>query len=331
MNRLAIIGAGSWGTALAIALYSRFDEIRIWAREPQRAIEIEQSGENSRYLPGFRLPQNIFVSSDLEAALKGAGYVLSAVPSAHLRNVFMAAHDYVHPNALVVSATKGLEERSLKRMSQVLAETLDGGRERIGVLSGPAFAKEIAAGEPAAVVIAASELSVAARLQHAFATTALRLYTSSDVVGVELGAALKNVIAIGAGICRGLGLGSNCIAALVTRGLAEITRLAVKMGGDPRTLSGLAGLGDLVLTATGDLSRNRYVGVRLGQGHQLDDILRGMPMIAEGVATCSAAYQLGIQYQADLPIVDQMHAVLYEGKDPHEAIRELMDRPLTCE
>lgn len=331
MNRLAIIGAGSWGTALAIAVSSRFDEIRIWAREPKRAAEIARSGENSRYLPGFRLPENVSVSSDLETALKGAAYLLSAVPSAHLRNVFMAAHDYIHPDAAIVSATKGIEERSLKRMSQVLAETLGTGGARIGVLSGPAFAKEVAAGEPAAVVIAAADSALAARLQHAFATTALRLYTSSDVVGVEVGAALKNVIAIGAGICRGLGLGSNCIAALVTRGLAEITRLAVKMGGDPRTLSGLAGLGDLVLTATGDLSRNRYVGVRLGQGHKLNDILSAMPMIAEGVATCSAAYQLGIQYEADLPIVAQMHAVLYEGKDPREAVRELMDRPLTCE
>jgi len=201
----------------------------------------------------------------------------------------------------------------------------------IAVLSGPTFAKEIAAGEPAAVVIASEEIDLAEKMQRAFATPALRFYTSRDVAGVEVGAAMKNVIALGAGICRGLGLGSNSIAALVTRGLAESTRLAVAMGGDPRTLSGLAGLGDLVLTATGDLSRNRSVGVELGRGRKLDDILAETTMIAEGVATCRAARQLGIRHQLDLPIVAKMYEVLYQGKDARAAIRELMERPLTSE
>ena len=329
---LAVLGAGSWGTALAIALGTRFPDIRLWAREAQRAAEMSQSRQNNRYLPGFQFPATVSISPDLPTTLTGAGMVLSAVPSSHLRTVLLGARDYVSPEAVIVSATKGIEEHTLLRMSQVIAESLDNSaKHRIAVLSGPAFAKEIAAGEPAAVVVAAQEIAVAECVQHAFATPALRLYASGDIVGVELGAALKNVIAIGAGICRGLGLGSNSVAALITRGLAEITRLAVKMGGDPRTLSGLAGLGDLVLTATGDLSRNRYVGVRLGEGHELTQILAGMTMIAEGVSTCRAAYQLGLKQKVDLPIITQMYAVLYQNKNPRLAIRDLMDRPLTNE
>jgi glycerol-3-phosphate dehydrogenase (NAD(P)+) len=216
-------------------------------------------------------------------------------------------------------------------MSQVMSEVLPCSSSSIAVLSGPTFAREVAAGEPAAVVIACEDTSAAEEIQHAFSTPSLRLYVSGDVIGVELGAALKNVIAIGAGICRGLGLGSNSIAALITRGLAEITRLAVAMGGTPRTLSGLAGLGDLVLTATGDLSRNRFVGTQLGEGRKLDDILAGMSMVAEGVATCRAAHQLGIEKSVDLPIINKMHEVLYESRDPRQALRELMERPLTSE
>jgi glycerol-3-phosphate dehydrogenase (NAD(P)+) len=204
-------------------------------------------------------------------------------------------------------------------------------RSPIAVLSGPTFAKEIAAGEPAAVVIACEDAAACEEIQHAFSTSKLRFYASTDVIGTELGAALKNVIAIGAGICQGLGLGSNSIAALVTRGLAEITRLAVAMGGKPRTLSGLAGLGDLVLTATGDLSRNRFVGVQLGRGYSLKETLQQMTMIAEGVGTCKAAYQLGLAKQVDLPIINKMQEVLYENKDPRQALRELMERPLTTE
>jgi glycerol-3-phosphate dehydrogenase (NAD(P)+) len=258
--------------------------------------------------------------------------VLCAVPSSHLRHVLTCAKEFFVGNAIVVSATKGIEERSLSRMSQVIAEILDSdGSTPIAVLSGPTFAKEIAAGEPGAVVVAAQDLEIARQIQRALVTPALRLYASNDVVGVEVGAALKNIIAIGAGICRGLGLGSNSVAALITRGLAEITRLALKLGGDPRTLSGLAGLGDLVLTATGDLSRNRYVGIQLGQGRKLAEILAGMTMIAEGVSTCRAAYQLGLNENADLPIINQMYAVLYQDKDPRHAIRDLMERPLTNE
>lgn len=332
MNRLAVLGAGSWGTALAIALSSRFDEIQVWTRETRRAEEISRSRENRSYLPGFLLPATVSISSDLAAVLADTGLILSAVPSAYLRMVLMAAREYITRDALIVSATKGLEEHTLHRMSLVIEEVLNGlGKGEIAALSGPAFAKEIAAGEPAAVVVAARDIAVAEHVQHALATPTLRLYASDDIIGVELGAALKNVIAIGAGICRGLGLGSNSVAALITRGLAEITRLAVKMGADPRTLSGLAGLGDLVLTATGDLSRNRHVGVQLGQGHELSQILGGMRMVAEGVSTCRAAYQLGLEQKVDLPIITQMYAVLYERKAPRKAIRDLMERPLTNE
>lgn len=330
MKQLAVLGAGSWGTALVIALSARFASIRIWTREADRAAEISQVRENRRYLPGFILPDNAHVSSDLAFTLTDADVVLCAVPSSHLRNVLITAKEFFPREPVIVSATKGIEERTLNRMSQVIAGTVAGPRA-VAVLSGPTFAKEIAAGEPAALAVAAQDIGAARHIQHAFATPALRLYASNDVVGVEVGAALKNIIAIGAGICRGLGLGSNSVAALITRGLAEITRLALKLGGDPRTLSGLAGLGDLVLTATGDLSRNRYVGIQLGQGRKLTEILAGMTMVAEGVSTCRAAHQLGLNENVDLPIINQMYAVLYEAKDPRHAIRDLMDRPLTKE
>ncbi len=329
-GRLAVLGAGSWGTALAIAVAGRFDSIGLWTRDSERAVEMAALRKNRRYLPGFGLPDNVQVSTDLRATLNGSHVVLTAIPSAHLRNVLQFVRPHISTDACVVSATKGLEEGTLCRMSEVLSAMLPE-HASIAVLSGPTFAEEIAAGEPAAVVIAAPELALAEEIQRAFSTPSLRFYTSTDVVGVEMGAALKNVIAIGAGICIGLGLGSNSIAALITRGLAEITRLAVRMGGEPRTLAGLAGLGDLVLTATGNLSRNRFVGFQLGEGRSLEQILAGMTMVAEGVGTCRAAQQLGREMQVDLPIVNKMFEVLYEGKDPRLAIRELMERPLTSE
>lgn len=328
-SRLAILGAGSWGTALAIALAPRFQKVQLWARDEGRASEIMRLRENRSYLPGFLLPENVVVSDNLGAATGGASMILCVVPSRFLRNVLSQAALRIDPGATVVSATKGLEEGTLLRMSQVIEDVL--GPRNISVLSGPTFAKEVAAGEPAAMVVASTRERVAETVQRAFATSSLRLYASCDVVGVELGAALKNVIAIGAGVCKGLGLGSNSVAALVTRGLAEITRLAIAMGGEPRTLSGLAGLGDLVLTATGDLSRNRYVGIHLGEGRTLAQILQGMSMVAEGVGTCRAALLLGERENVDLPIVRKMYEVLYDAKDPREAIRELMDRPLTTE
>ncbi len=340
MKRLAVLGAGSWGTALAIALVSRFEEVSLWARDAAQAATIAAQRENTRYLPGFRLPDHVEISHDLQHTLSGADIVLTVVPSRYLQEVMDRAAEFIAPNTPVVSATKGIEEVSLRRMSQLISETLRVETLRVetlrapspvAVLSGPTFAREIAAGEPAAIVIAASDLAVAEQIQRAFSTPTLRFYTSQDVVGVEIGAALKNVIALGAGICSGLGLGSNSVAALVTRGLAEITRLAVVLGGKERTLSGLAGLGDLVLTATGNLSRNRAVGLQLGKGRKLPEILAQTPMVAEGVSTCNAAYQLGLRHNVSLPIIAKMHEVLYEDKDPRVAIRQLMDRPLTSE
>ncbi len=329
---LAIIGAGSWGTALAIGLAPRFPSVDLWVRDPQRAEEIASLRENKRYLPGCLLPSNVRVSSNAAIALERAGIVLLVVPSHYLRGLVTQLQPLIRPDMRLVSATKGIEEGTCLRMSEVISDVLQSNLPApVSVLSGPTFAKEIALGEPAAVVIACQDQAVAQSIQRAFATPGLRFYASADVTGVELGAALKNVIAIGAGICRGLGLGSNSVAALITRGLAEITRLSVNLGGNPRTLSGLAGLGDLVLTATGDLSRNRSVGIKLGQGQKLAQILDNMTMVAEGVETCRAAHQLGQARNVDMPIVNKMYQVLYEAKGPREAIRELMDRPLTTE
>jgi glycerol-3-phosphate dehydrogenase (NAD(P)+) len=288
--------------------------------------------ENYRYLPGFALPSNVDVSNRLCETLQDAHIILTVIPSKYLRSVATQIREYIAPGALLISATKGIEEGTLLRMSAVLTDTLGDRLEApVAVLSGPTFAKEVAAGEPAAVVVACDDRAVAENVQRCLSTSNFRLYTSEDIIGVEVGAALKNVIAIGAGMCYGLGLGGNSVAALVTRGLAEITRLAVAMGGRPRTLSGLAGLGDLVLTTTGDLSRNRFVGAELGRGRNLEQVLGAMTMIAEGVPTCRAAHELGERFQVDLPIVNQMNEILYNHKDVREAIRELMERPLTKE
>jgi glycerol-3-phosphate dehydrogenase (NAD(P)+) len=324
-----VLGAGSWGSALAIAVAPRFETVNLWAREPARAQLLQESRQNERYLPGFRFPDNVRISSDLQTVAEAADTALIVIPSQHLRLILESFSEFCACATSLVSAVKGIEESSLLRMSQVISGILP--ERPVAALSGPTFAKEIAAGEPAAVVIASEDLQFAAHIQRAFATPTLRFYASDDLTGVEIGAALKNVIAIGAGICRGLGLGSNSVAALITRGLAEITRLALALSAKPRTLSGLAGLGDLVLTATGDLSRNRYVGVQLGQGKRLEEVLAGMKMVAEGVGTCRAARALGNQTGVALPIIGKMYEILYEAKDPRAAISELMDRPLTTE
>ena len=332
MSRLAILGAGSWGTALAIVLAPKFDAVALWARDPAAAQRIGQTHENSRYLSGCRVPENVLCSSELADVLNDCGIVLSAVPSDHTRALFERLRPHVSGDMCFVSATKGIENRSLMRMTEVISDVLRSQfLPRVAALSGPTFAKEVATGEPAAVVIASRDAALAAHVQSAFSSPTFRLYTSEDVIGVEIAAALKNVIAIGAGICKGLGLGSNSVAALVTRGLAELTRLAVALGGKPRTLAGLAGLGDLVLTATGDLSRNRFVGLQLGAGKPLPEILAAMTQVAEGVHTCRAARDLARRAGVEMPIVEKMHEILYEQKPAATAIRELMERPLTSE
>jgi glycerol-3-phosphate dehydrogenase (NAD(P)+) len=331
-NSIAIIGAGSWGTALAVVLAPRFDRVRLWAHEAELVERMAGTRENDIFLAGFKLPENVLPVSDLNLALDDAGVVAGVMPSRFARQLYRAMLPHLNPQMRFVSATKGLENGTLLRMSEVARQVIgEKFAPRIAVLSGPTFAREVARGEPAAVVISSDDQALAVSIQRDFSGPTFRLYTNDDPTGVEIGAALKNVIAIGAGICQGLGLGNNSIAALITRGLAEITRLAVAMGGRPSTLAGLAGLGDLVLTCTGDLSRNRGVGIELAKGRKLPDIISGMAMIAEGIETTSAAVDLARKYNVDLPITQQMGSILRGGRSPREAIRELMERTLRNE
>jgi glycerol-3-phosphate dehydrogenase (NAD(P)+) len=331
--RLAIIGGGSWGTALAMVLAPRSESLRLWVYEADLAARMSHSRVNDVFLPGFRLPDAIQIVRELPAALESADIVLGVMPSHHARSIYSAMRPLLAPSMTLVSATKGLEQGSLLRMSQVIEQVTDQvpGASRVAVLSGPTFAREVAAGNPTAVAISSSNAEVARCVQEAFSGPTFRLYTNADPAGVEVGAALKNVIAIGAGICEGLGLGHNPTAALITRGLAEITRLAIAMGGQAKTLAGLAGLGDLVLTCSGDLSRNRYVGKELGRGRPLSEVLASMRMVAEGVETCGVAVALGAKFGVDLPIMQQMDAVMGGRKTPQDAVRELMDRSLKGE
>ena len=329
---LAIIGGGSWGTALSIVLAPRFERLRLWVFESDLAARLRATRENDVYLPGMRVPDHVEIATELGAALGGAEIVLCVIPSRHARGLYTRMLPHLEPSMIFASAAKGLEGGTLLRMSEVLAEAVRPRfAPRIAVLSGPTFAREVARGEPTALVVASTDSETASRVQAAFSGPTFRLYTNADPIGVEIGGALKNVIAIAAGVVQGLGLGSNTMAALITRGLAEITRLAVVMGGQPKTLAGLAGLGDLVLTCEGELSRNRRVGAGLARGQSLAEITGSTPMIAEGVESCAAAVALGAKFGVDLPIIQQMHAVLHQSKDPREAIRDLMERSLKGE
>jgi glycerol-3-phosphate dehydrogenase (NAD(P)+) len=306
--------------------------VRLWVHETDLAARMRATRENEIYLPGLQLSNVVEVSDDLRCVLDGAGFVLGVMPSRHARRLYTEMLPSIDSSTILVSATKGLESGTLLRMSQVIeAVTAPRFAAKVAVLSGPTFAREIASGEPAAVVIASRDLEIAAQVQAAFSGPTFRLYTNRDTIGVEVGAALKNVVAIGAGVCQGLGLGNNTRAALITRGLAEISRLALAMGGEAQTLAGLAGLGDLVLTCSGDLSRNRKVGIELAKGRSLPEITASTAMVAEGVETVDAARELGVKFGVDLPIIEQMHAVLRLGKAPREAVRELMDRSLKGE
>jgi glycerol-3-phosphate dehydrogenase (NAD(P)+) len=331
MSRIAIIGAGSWGTALAIALTRGAvprHSIRIWAYEAEVVDAMRSLRENTQFLPGFKIPDAVTPTRDFAEALDGAEMVLTVMPSHHARRVAMQMLPHLKPDMLVVSATKGIEEKTHLRMTEVLSEVLGPRRIGVGAISGPSFAKEVALGDPTAITVASTDADLATTIQREFSDSAFRIYSSDDIIGVELGGALKNVIAIAAGIVEGLGLGHNSAAALITRGLAEITRLAVACGAQRETLSGLAGMGDLVLTCTGGLSRNRSVGVALGGGEKLPAIIAGMHgMVAEGVLTTDAALGLARSKQIELPIAEQMHCILHEGKSPRDAMRELMARP----
>ena len=329
MSRIAIIGAGAWGTALSIVLARKgTHEVRLWAHEPEVCDSISQRRVNERFLPGHEIPGAVSPTNSLESALSAAEIVVSVMPSQHCRSLFRQIKPLLDPATLIVSATKGLEEKSLLRMSEVIAQELaSASPSRIGALSGPSFALEVARGDPTAVTIASHDSDLASVIQREFSGPTFRIYTNDDVAGVELGGALKNTIAIAAGICDGLGLGHNSAAALITRGLAEMTRLALACGGRASTMSGLAGLGDLVLTCTGGLSRNRSVGVALGKGQRLPEILAGMRgTVAEGVFTTTAAVGLAHAHGVEMPISEQMYAILHDGKSPRDAIYELMSR-----
>ena len=331
MSQIAIIGGGAWGTGLAIVLGRKgTHHVRLWAHEIDVCESITQNHVNERFLPGHRLPDSISASNNLEIALEGAQIVVSVMPSQHCRGLFARMRRLVPPRTLIVSATKGLEEGSLLRMSEVIADALkrdDSLPPLIGALSGPSFAQEVARGDPTAITVASKNPDLLSTIQQEFSDATFRVYTNSDVVGVELGGALKNIIAIAAGISDGLGFGHNSVAALITRGLAEMTRLVVACGGRAETMSGLAGLGDLVLTCTGGLSRNRSVGFELGRGGKLSEIIAGMHgTVAEGVFTTTAAVGLAHARGVEMPITEQMHAILHTGKSPRETIQELMTR-----
>jgi glycerol-3-phosphate dehydrogenase (NAD(P)+) len=331
-SSIAIIGAGSWGTALAAALAQLGRRVRLWAFEREVVENIDAYRENRIYLPGIKLPEGISATSNISFALENAEFVLTVMPSHICRSLYEEMLPYLHPEMTFVSATKGLDEIRLMRMSEVIRSVVEKRFiPRLTVLSGPSFAREVARGDPTAIVAASEDARAAQAVQETFSSRSLRIYTSNDVVGVELGGAVKNVIAIAAGVIEGLGLGHNPKAALITRGLAEVARLACACGARSETLAGLAGMGDLVLTCTGDLSRNRSVGVELGKGRKLEQILSSMHSVAEGVKTTGAAVALAKQYRVEMPITQQVHRILQNKISPRDAIRELMERTLKNE
>ncbi|MGA2571783.1 MAG: NAD(P)H-dependent glycerol-3-phosphate dehydrogenase [Terracidiphilus sp.] len=355
MSRIAILGCGAWGTAIALSLDRRGGhQLTLWAHSDELARQIAAARENTQFLPGFPLPPGLAVTGDC-AVLAQADILVSVIPSEFLRSTFGRIGPHLRKGQIVLSATKGVEDRTFLRMTEVIADCLAATPSvappaaqtpptplpplapltpltplllPVGALSGPSFAQEVARGQPTAVTVAFRRRSAAARIQREFSSESLRLYTTTDVTGIELGGALKNVIAIAAGIAVGVGLGYNSIAALITRGIAEITRLSVACGARRETLAGLSGVGDLVLTCTGSLSRNRTVGQALGQGRKLPEILSSLGgRVAEGVLTTRAALGLARRHSIEMPITEQMELILDEGKDPREAIRDLMLRP----
>ena len=331
MSEIAIIGAGAWGTALSIILgRAGTHRVRLWVHEQEVCDTIANRRVNEKFLPGQPIPACVTPSNDLAEALDSAAIVVSVMPSQHCRRLFEQMRPLLRADTMIVSATKGLEENSLLRMTEVIAQVLkrDGMQPApIGALSGPSFALEAARGDPTAITIASQDAELARTVQQEFSNANFRVYTNEDPIGVELGGALKNTIAIAAGVSAGLGLGHNSVAALITRGLAEMTRLVLACGGKAETMAGLAGLGDLVLTCTGGLSRNRSVGFELGRGRKLPEILAGMHgMVAEGIFTTTAAVGLAHARGVEMPITEQMHAILHEGKAPREAISDLMTR-----
>lgn len=329
---VAVIGGGSWGTALAKVLADGKRIVRLWTRDAATAQDFNEHHENRKYLPGIRYADNLVATSSLSEALAGVQAIVAVVPSHGMRAAMSEVAKLMKPGTPVVSASKGIEQQSLSLMSDVLLEVLPvESRSRLAFLGGPSFAKEVVMGLPTAVSVASLSPSLAKEVQELFATDRFRVYTTDDVVGVELGGSVKNVIAIAAGASDGLGFGHNTRAALITRGLAEISRLALRKGANPATMSGLSGLGDLLLTCTGDLSRNRTVGMQLGAGKTIEEILGGMKQVAEGVKTTQSVRDLARKVDVDMPITEVVYSMLYEGRPAKEAVVELMGRALRQE
>jgi glycerol-3-phosphate dehydrogenase (NAD(P)+) len=331
-TRIAVVGAGSWGTTLANLLTEKSLHVTLWCFEKDLAQRMQATRINDIYLPGISLSQNLQITHDLGAAVSTAAFVVFVTPSQVTRQVLRQSLPALRADAVIVSASKGIENDSLQLLSQVFDNELPAGlKRRVVFLSGPSFAREVSQHMPTAVVAAGYEPAAAEAVQQLFSTPVFRVYTHDDIVGVELGGAMKNVIALAAGVADGLGFGYNTRAALITRGLAEMTRMGVKLGADRETFAGLAGMGDLVLTCTGDLSRNRSVGIELGRGRSLEEILAGMNMVAEGVKTTLSAYQLAQKLGVEVPIIEQTYQILYQDKDPRQAVTDLMLRDLKAE
>lgn len=328
---IAILGAGNWGTTLAVMLGGQGWNIRLWEYRPELANQIQVFRENRVFLPGIRLPEKVITTSALDQVLTGAHAVIIAVPSSKVREVCQSAVRYFEQDVLVISGVKGLETSSLLRMSQVLVEFLSQKKPKIAALSGPNIASEIALGMPATAVVASEQTEIALEAQSLLHSERYRIYTSQDLVGVELGGALKNIIALAAGMVEGLGLGANTMGALLTRGLAEITRLGLTLGARPETFSGLSGLGDLVATCMSERSRNRQVGLLIGKGQRLAEVLQNMTMVAEGVPTTKSAWELSLKQGVEMPITRAVHQILFEDKPPRDAIAELMAREAKAE
>ena len=331
-KRIAVIGAGSYGTCLAILLAGKGHDVALWCRSRDLAEELRAGRENTVYLPGYELPASVHITTELAQAVTGAHIVLGVTPSHAVRQVLGEAASYFDDEVIVVNASKGLELGTLDRIDQIYAEVFsDEIADRATYLSGPTFAKEVAAGQPSAIVVAGSDPQSAQTVQEAFSTERFRVYWSDDVIGVQIGGALKNVVAICAGMSDGLGFGHNARAALITRGLAEIARIGTALGANPLTFSGLSGLGDLVLTCAGDMSRNRQVGLALGKGKTLDEITRDMRMVAEGVTTTKVARDLAERIGVASPLADFAYGVLYDGQPAADGLRHLMSRALKAE
>ena len=334
-GNISVIGGGSWGTALALVLSTKGYPVKIWDFDPRHVDNLAKDKENKKYLPGILFPESLTTETDLKKVIVAADMIVMVIPSHGFRTVFATIAENIKEDVIIVSATKGIENDTTLTMSQIIEEMLTENKAlekaQIGVLSGPSFAKEVAEKVPTAISVACKNENIAKIIQKTFNTNYFRVYTSPDVIGLEISASLKNIVAIAAGICDGLDFGTNTRAALITRGLAEISRFGIALGAEPETFYGLSGMGDLVLTCTGDLSRNRTVGLKLGQGKSLDDILAEMSMVAEGIKTTKSVHDLATKIGIEMPILDQVYKIIYENKDAKEAVNDLLKRDLKSE